>query len=138
MSHLKKISFLLLSMLIMVITLSFTNINIKKVADNKWHGVASYYHSKFNGRKTFTGEIFNNKHLTAANNFLKLGTLVKVTNLLNGKTVIVKVNDRMNKGNKRLIDLSQAAAKQLGIIHQGLGNVSIEVMGMQPDFLALR
>lgn len=123
-------------MLIMIITLSFTN--IKKVADNKWHGVASYYHSKFNGRKTSTGEIFNNKHLTAANNFLKLGTLVKVTNLINGKTVIVKVNDRMNKGNKRLIDLSQAAAKQLGIIQQGLGNVSVEIMGLQPDFVAFR
>ncbi|MBK7690624.1 MAG: hypothetical protein IPJ31_05740 [Bacteroidetes bacterium] len=74
---------------------SFTN--IQKVSERKWQGIASYYHSKFEGRKTSTGEIFSNRKLTAANNFLKLGTKVRVTNLLNGKSVIVKINDRMNK-----------------------------------------
>lgn len=105
---------------------SFTE--VKKTADHAWTGIASYYHPKFNGRKTSTGEIFSNQKFTAANNFLKLGTLVRVTNLFNGKSVVVKINDRMNKKNRRLIDLSQAAARQLGLIQQGIGEVAMEVV----------
>ncbi len=123
---------------VFVFTLTFSFTNITKVAEKKWQGIASYYHTKFNGRKTSTGEIFNNRRFTAANNFLKLGTVVKVTNLLNGRSVIVKINDRMNKNNKRLIDLSQAAAAALGLLHQGIGKVSIEIMGTDADFLAVR
>jgi rare lipoprotein A len=108
---------------------SFTS--IKKVSNNEWHGIASYYHPKFNGRKTSTGEIFSNTKFTAANNFLKLGTLVRVTNKLNGSSVVVKINDRMNKSNKRLIDLSQAAAKKLGLIQQGVGEVILEVIDFE-------
>lgn len=133
MNHFKKGSIYLLCMLTLSLNFSFTSIT--KVAEKKWHGIASYYHSKFNGRKTTTGEIFSNKQLTAANNFLKLGTLVKVTNLRNGKSVIVKINDRMNKNNKRLIDLSQAAAGKLDIIQQGLGDVSIEIVETKSDFV---
>lgn len=96
---------------------------------NAWKGVASYYHPKFNGRKTSNGETFSNTALTCANNFLRLGTYILVTNLQNGKAVIVKVNDRMHPRNKRLIDLSQAAAAKIGLIHQGVGQVSIQVLG---------
>jgi rare lipoprotein A len=125
-------------LLVLVITpITFINadafIPIKKVASNRWKGIASYYHNKFNGRKTSSGEIFSNSKLTAANNFLKLGTLVKVTNIENGLSVFVKINDRMHKTNKRLIDLSYAAAKHLGFTKKGLAIVEIEVIDDKND-----
>jgi rare lipoprotein A len=132
----KKFYFSILGLAFIMCLFSFTN--IKKVAENKWNGIASYYHAKFHGRKTATGEVFSNAKMTAANNSLKLGTLVKVTNLTNGKSVIVKINDRMNANNRRLIDLSQAAAKKIGIVQQGVGNVSIEVLSAATDYLANR
>jgi rare lipoprotein A len=106
--------------------LSFSR--IQKISSQSWKGIASFYHHKFNGRKTANGEIFSNSKLTAANNFLSLGTLVKVMNVKNGKSVIVKINDRMNAANKRLIDLSHAAASQIGLVDQGVGEVTIELV----------
>ncbi len=91
-------------------------------------GLASYYHSKFHGKKTATGDIFDNTILTAASNVFKLGTKVLVTNLSNGKQVEVLINDRMAKYNKRIIDLSHAAAKQLDMIKHGMAKVSVEVI----------
>src|SRR5215210_8845371 len=79
-------------------------------------GVASYYHSKFQGRITASGELYDQDKLTAAHNRLPLGTRIKVTNLRNKRTVIVKVNDRLHHRNKRLVDLSRAAATKLGYI----------------------
>lgn len=91
------------------------------------NGIASYYASKFEGRKTASGDIFRSAKLTAACNWLPLGTWVCVTNSSNGKQVAVKVNDRM--GNKtRLIDLSPQAAKELGFFGHGLTNVRVEVL----------
>lgn len=126
----KKIIMMLMGVIaITFLTLSQDTIaQFKKTAQKSWKGIASYYHPKFNGRKTSTGEIFSNEKLTAANNFLKLGTMVKITNPKNNKTVVVKINDRMNARNKRLIDLSQAAAHKLGLIHQGIGEVEMEVL----------
>jgi rare lipoprotein A len=113
--------------LLIISTFSFST-NTEKISSAVYSGIASYYHPKFNGRKTANGEIFNNEKFTAANNFLKLGTMVKVINPKNGKTVIVKINDRMNKKNHRLIDLTEAAARQLDIIQQGIGKVEIEII----------
>lgn len=96
------------------------------------YGMASYYSNKFNGRKTANGEIFNNLKLTAAHNTLPLGTYVRVTNLRNGRTVVVKINDRLHRRNKRVIDLSRAAASKLGFIKSGLTRVKIEVLGKKP------
>jgi rare lipoprotein A len=79
-------------------------------------GVASWYSDSFNGRKTANGEIFSQQKLTAACNVLPLGTWVRLTNLSNKKTVIVKINDRMHPRMKRLVDLSRAAASQLGFL----------------------
>jgi rare lipoprotein A len=93
------------------------------------YGTASFYSNKFNGRKTANGEIFNQQKLTAAHNSLPLGTHVRVTNLRNGKTVVVKINDRLHHRNKRLIDLSRAAAQKLGFIRSGLTRVKLEVLG---------
>lgn len=113
--------------LLIISTFSFST-NNEKITSKIYAGVASFYHPKFNGRKTANGEIFSNEKLTAANNFLKLGTIVKVLNPENGKTVVVKINDRMNKNNHRLIDLTEAAARQLDIIQQGIGHVEIEII----------
>lgn len=122
---------LLLPVLCFSTLIAFSSFNnITKVAENKWEGIASYYHQKFNGRKTASGEIFSNKQLSAASNVIPLGTIVKVTNLVNGRSVILKINDRMNKRNKRLLDLSQMAAKQLALIHQGLGHVMVEIIDL--------
>ena len=96
------------------------------------YGLASFYSNKFNGRKTANGEIFNNQKLTAAHNTLPLGTYVRVTNLRNKRTVVVKINDRLHHKNKRIIDLSRVAATKLGYIKSGLTRVKLEVLGKKP------
>ena len=93
------------------------------------YGTASFYDNKFNGRRTANGDIFSQKKLTAAHNGLPLGTLVRVTNLRNKKTVIVKITDRLHYRNKRLLDLSKAAANKLSFVKSGLLPVKIEVLG---------
>jgi rare lipoprotein A len=93
------------------------------------YGMASFYSNKFNGRKTSSGEIFNQNKLTCACNVLPLGTWIKVTNLRNGRTVIVKTNDRLHPRMKRIIDLSKAAAVKLGYVSSGLTRVKVEVLG---------
>lgn len=92
-------------------------------------GVASYYSSKFEGRKTANGTIFRNAGMTAASNHFKLNTLVKVTNLRNNKSVIVLITDRMHNRMKkkgRVVDLTRNAAKQLDFIQRGLVKVSVQ------------
>lgn len=126
MNKLIQSAFIIIGLATVCILFSFTP--VKKIASNQWKGIASYHHPKFNGRLTSTGEIFSNAKFTAANNFLQLGTIVRVTNKLNGKSVVVKINDRMNKSNKRLIDLSHAAANKLGLVKQGIGEVILEVV----------
>ena len=93
------------------------------------YGMASFYANKFNGRRTALGEIFSQSKLTCACNVLPLGTWIRVTNLHNGKTVIVKTNDRLHPKMKRIIDLSRAAATKLGYIGRGLTRVKVEVLG---------
>ncbi len=91
-------------------------------------GVASYYGGKFHGRRTASGEIFNKNAMTAAHRSLKFGTKVKVTNLRNGRAVLVRVNDRGPHVRGRIIDLSQAAAKKIGLAHAGTARVKLEVL----------
>ena len=91
-------------------------------------GVASYYHSKFQGRVTASGDLYDQDKLTAAHNRLPLGTMIKVTNLRNKRTVIVKVNDRLHHRNTRLVDLSRAAAVKLGYMGRGITRVRVEVL----------
>ena len=93
------------------------------------YGIASFYANKFNGRRTANGEIFNQKNLTGASNTLPLNVWVKVINLRNKKSVVVKITDRMHKRNMRLIDLSKASAHLLGYTGNGLTHVKIEVLG---------
>jgi rare lipoprotein A len=91
-------------------------------------GTASYYAHKFNGRKTASGEIYNKELFTAAHSHYPFGTIVRVTNISNNKTVIVKVNDRKAVGNKHILDLSYNAAKELGILRIGISSVKTEVI----------
>ena len=105
--------------------------SVHRKADKKIrprYGVASYYAKKFNGRKMTNGEIYRQGKFTAACNVLPLNTWIKVTNLRNHKSVIVKIKDRMNPKNKRLVDLSYAAAKKLGYLSSGLTRVKVEVI----------
>lgn len=99
-----------------------------KKTSRVFYGQASFYANKFNGRKTANGEIFDQKKFTCACNVLPLGTWVKVTNLRNGKTVIVKINDRIHPKMRRVVDLSRAAANKLGYISRGLTRVKVEVL----------
>jgi len=94
----------------------------------KQKGTASFYASKFNNRKTTSGEKFHNNNLTAAHKSLKFGTYVKVRNLKNDSTVVVRINDRLPQKSKRTIDLTQRAAKQLNFMKAGLTKVEITVL----------
>ena len=91
-------------------------------------GIASYYADKFVGRKTASGEIFSQHKMTCAHNTLPMGTKVKVTNLKNGKSIVVRVNDRLHHRNPRIIDLPTGAAKKLGYTGRGIINVSVVVV----------
>jgi len=91
-------------------------------------GIAAYYSNVFHGRKTASGERYDKNALTAAHNTHKFGTRLRVTNLKNNKSVIVRVNDRGPHTRGRIIDLSRRAAKKLGFVKQGLAKVSIEVL----------
>jgi rare lipoprotein A len=99
-------------------------------------GIASFYSDKFEGRKTFTDEIFCQDSLTAASNTLPMHTWVQVTNLRNHQTVIVQINDKMHPHNRRLIDLSRAAAEKLGFAGRGLTRVRVEVLGKKKPIFA--
>ena len=96
-------------------------------------GKASYYANKFEGRPTASGEIFSNSQLTAAHKSLAFGTKVLVTNLNNHKTVLVIINDRGPFIRERIIDLSQAAARELDFINAGIANVRIETVRKRPE-----
>ncbi|MEO6069767.1 MAG: septal ring lytic transglycosylase RlpA family protein [Chitinophagaceae bacterium] len=88
-------------------------------------GRASFYADKFNGRKTANGERFSNHKKTAAHKTLPFGTKVKVTNIKNGKSVKVRINDRGPFVAGRSIDLSKKAARKIGMIKDGVGNVQM-------------
>ena len=100
----------------------------ESVKSKIYYGIASYYAEKFNGRKTANGEIYSSGKLTAACNILPLGTWIKVTNLKNNKSIIVKVNDRLHPRMKRIVDISKIGAERLGYINRGLTNVKVEVV----------
>lgn len=91
-------------------------------------GIASWYGSKFHGRRTSSGEPFDMYAMTAAHTTLPLPTYAEVTNLANGRRIIVKINDRGPFKHNRLIDLSYAAALKLGIVEQGTGLVEVRAI----------
>lgn len=105
-----------------------TYVPMKSYQPFKQAGVASWYGKKFHGRKTANGEIYNMYAMTAAHPTLPLPSYVKVTNPSNGRTVIVRVNDRGPFKHSRIIDLSYAAAHKLRILDRGSARVEIEAV----------
>ena len=93
-------------------------------------GIASFYASFFHGRKTANGERYDEGALTAAHRTLPFGTRVRVTNLDNQKTLLLRINDRGPFVGNRIIDLSRAAAHTLGFVQKGLARVKVEVLGI--------
>lgn len=91
-------------------------------------GVASYYADEFHGKLTSNGETFDMDGLTAAHRTFPFGTKVRVTNLENNKSVIVRVNDRGPFKEGRIIDLSRGAAKEIDLIRTGTARVKLEVL----------
>jgi rare lipoprotein A len=89
-------------------------------------GLASWYGPKFHGKLTASGEVFNQEKFTAAHPTLPWGSRVKVTNLDNGKSVEVRINDRGPFGRGRIIDVSRAAARALGMVGRGITSVRVE------------
>jgi rare lipoprotein A (peptidoglycan hydrolase) len=92
-------------------------------------GTASWYGPKFNGHRTASGERYDMGKLTAAHPSLPFGTMVQVTNLENGKQVVVRINDRGPFGRRRVIDLSLAAARELDMVGPGTARVEVAVLG---------
>jgi len=97
-------------------------------------GIASWYGNPYHGRRTSSGEVFDMNQMTAAHRTLPFGAMVRVTNLDNRKTVSVRINDRGPFSEGRIIDLSRAAAKEIGLIGPGTARVRIELTGYtNPD-----
>lgn len=96
-------------------------------------GVASWYGPGFHGKKTASGETFNQYAMTAAHRILPMGAKVRVTNLENNRSVLVRVNDRGPFSSKRIIDLSRAAAAKLDIMSKGTGRVRVQSLGGLPE-----
>jgi rare lipoprotein A len=95
-------------------------------------GLASWYGDQFNGRPTATGERFDMHALTAAHKTLPLPGLVEVTNLANGRRIVVRVNDRGPFVDNRIIDLSRGSAEALGMLQAGVGEVRVRYLGRAP------
>lgn len=91
-------------------------------------GKASFYHSKFEGHGTSSGEVFRQSKFTCAHKSLPFGTWIKVTCLKNNNVVYVRVNDRLPKSSKRCIDLTLTAATELDFVKNGLTQVNLEVV----------
>ena len=92
-------------------------------------GVASWYGPGYNGKKTSSGERFDQDDLTAAHATWAFGTRVRVTFPVTGRSVVVRINDRFPNHKGRVIDLSRGAAKEIGLIGPGTGKVRLEVLG---------
>jgi rare lipoprotein A len=95
----------------------------------KDRGIASWYGQDFHGSLTASGEIYDMEALTAAHRTLPLGTIVRVTNVANGQQTSVRINDRGPYVNGRVLDLSHAAARALGMVRDGISPVQVEVIG---------
>ena len=117
----------ILVIIMMISTLGIYSFNKFNANDAKT-SFASFYHDKFNGRKTASGEIFSNSKLTAAHRTLPFGTIVQVTNLKTGKSVEVRINDRGPFHSSRALDLSKAAFDSIGNTARGTMPVEYEIV----------
>lgn len=102
--------------------------SFKNSASDAKTSFASFYHDKFNGKKTASGELFDNDKFTAANMRLPFGTKVQITNLRTGKSIVVRVNDRGPFHASRSFDLSKAAYKAIGDLKHGTMPIEFEII----------
>ncbi len=99
---------------------------------DRLEGLAAYYSSRLNGRKTASGRVYNQNLLTAAHQTLPFGTRVKITNTKNNRSVVVVINDRGPTQADRVVDVSRAAASRLAMLRAGLVPVKMEVVTPAP------
>lgn len=123
----KTLSKLIVVLMILLPTLSIQAQQVE--IGHSFKGIASYYHTKFLGRKTANGETFKRGEYTCAHKTLPFGTLLEVENTKTGRWVIVRVNDRGPFSKNRVIDLSIDAAEHLGIISRGVAHIKGRVVG---------
>ncbi|HQJ74884.1 MAG TPA: septal ring lytic transglycosylase RlpA family protein [Bacteroidota bacterium] len=123
MTKIIKITFILIVLILKVASAN----NLQDEKKNNL-GIASYYSMKHENKRTASGEKYKSSNLTAAHRTLPFGTLVKVTNLKNNKSVIVKINDRGPFVKGRILDLSYSAAKEIDMLMNGMAKVKIEVI----------
>lgn len=125
----KNIAFSLFSLFVVV---SMATSCAKRHAARPMHkevGMASWYGPKFHGKRTASGERYDQRKLTAAHPSLPFGTKVRVTNIENDRSVVVEINDRGPFIRNRIIDLSKAAAKEIGMLGCGVARVELEIDG---------
>jgi len=120
-----------IKLLVIAIIISFFfPLSSNSVEEPIQYGNASWYGGKFHGRKTASGERFDKYRYTGAHKMLPFGTIVKVTNLRNGKDVYVRVNDRGPYVSGRILDVSRAAAEVIGLKKRGIARVKVEVVSL--------
>ncbi|NDF60780.1 MAG: septal ring lytic transglycosylase RlpA family protein [Crocinitomicaceae bacterium] len=112
--------------ILLIVSIMFLSVDEPVSTETREVGQASYYADHFHGRKTSSGEYFNQNLLTAAHKTLKFGTIVKVTNLSNDSIVYLKINDRLGRSSHRAIDVTTSAAKKLNFLRKGVAKVTIE------------
>jgi rare lipoprotein A len=121
------------SSFITYLVFSFASPNTESVLNKlefSQEGTVSYYHGRFHGKKTSSGEKYDKTGYTAAHKTLPYNTLIELQNPRNGKVVTVRINDRGPYGKtSRILDISQAAAKELDIIKSGIAKLSFKVVG---------
>lgn len=114
----------MVALLVMLATVSMVGNVAARTGEE---GVASFYSDKYEGKRTASGEVYRKNDLTAAHKKLPYGTKVKVSNLENGKSVVVTVNDRMAASSVAVIDVTRRAAEELGFVKAGRAKVKLEV-----------
>jgi rare lipoprotein A len=122
--EIKKVKSKVVSLVSVLVACSLLTVGTARAEE----GTAVHYSDKFQGRPTASGEIFDQEALTAAHKTLRFGTNVKVTNLENNKSVVVKINDRMARKNSNVIDLTRRAARELDLEKKGRARVLLEVV----------
>ena len=113
--------------IVLLISIIFCNICSSQQRQTE-EGIASYYHNKFHGKATASGELYDKNKFSGAHKKLPFGSKVKVTNLANQKSVVVIINDRGPYAKGRIIDLSYAAAVKINMIKQGVVKVRLEIL----------
>jgi rare lipoprotein A len=118
---------------ILIATILFFTIQSSycQILGKEMTGIASFYANMFHGRKTSSGEKFNNQELTAAHRTLPFNTMLEVTNLATKKTIVVRVNDRGPYNRSRILDLTYHGATLLGFVQNGHAKVKIRIVGME-------